>query len=278
MIDALARAAQVFDRGDYFAAAAKAARFLLEQASRPDGRLLHTWRRGMAKLDAYLDDYAYFINSLVTLYETNFDERWIDEAVRLADIMRKHFEDKDHGGFFFTADDHEQLIARNKDFHDASVPSGNGMAATALIRLGKLTGKLEYLESARGAIVAGLPVIERSPTAAGQLLIALDMWLGPMQEMVLLGGQDEAENAALLGELQRAYVPSRVLAYRTGESPRVTDASRTASINLEPLFAGRAASDNRPTLYICQNFACQQPIVGAESIRQAIGRLSGEGT
>ena len=273
LIDSLARASRLVGCQDYLAAAEKAARFILEQVSREGGRLLHTWRHGKAKLDAYLDDYAYFINALVTLYEATFDERWIDDAARLADVMREHFEDHERGGFFFTADDHEQLIARNKDFHDASVPSGNGMAATALIRLGKLIGKLAYLESAQGAIVAGMPVIERSPTAAGQLLIALDMWLGPMLELVLIGGNDAAENAALLEEIQRAYLPNRVLAYRAGELAGGRDSRST---HLETLFASRSAIDHQPTLYICQNFTCQQPVFGAASIRQAIERLIAE--
>lgn len=277
MIDALARAGQILNHTSYFAAAKKGARFLLEHLARPDGRLLHTWRHGTAKLDTYLDDYAYFVNALVTLYETNFDERWIDEAVRLADIMLRHFEDKETGGFFYTADDHEQLIARNKDFHDASVPSGNGMAATALVRLGKLTGRTDYLEAAVGAIAAGLPVLERAPMAAAQLLIALDLWLGPVNELVLVGGKSEPETRAILDEIQRAYFPNCVLAYRPGESALRSDWPSSASQHLEPLFSGRKTIDNKPTLYVCQNFTCQQPVVGADAIRETIQRLAAAG-
>ena len=117
-----------------------------------------------------------------------------------------------------------------------------------------------------------MPVIERSPTAAGQLLIALDMWRGPVLELALIGGNDAAENASVLEELQRAYVPNRVLAYRAGELPANRD-FRGQSTHLKPLFASRGAIDGQPTLYICQNFACQQPVIGAASIRQAIQRL-----
>jgi uncharacterized protein YyaL (SSP411 family) len=280
MIDALARAAAAIDgkaselhdqAQDYRDAAAKAANFVLQALSRPDGRLLHTWRHGVAKLDAYLDDYAYFINALVTLYETTFDERWVAEAVRLADLMRTHFEDRDGGGFFFTADDHEQLIARNKDFQDASVPSGNGMAATALLRLGKLTGKAEYLESAERTLVAGRSMMERAPAAAGQLLIALDLWLGPVQELVLLGGADDEANREVLLAIQRAYLPNRVLAYRP------TRAADPADSPLATLFAGRTAVDGQPTLFICENFTCQAPVVGVEAIRKAIAELAQPG-
>jgi len=277
IIDALARAAQILNHTAYFAAAEKAALFLLEHVARSDGRLLHTWRHGKSKLDAYLDDYAYFVNALVALYETNFDERWIDEAVRLADLMRQHFEDKNNGGYFFTADDHERLIARNKDFHDASVPSGNGMAATALIRLGKLTGRTDYLESALGAIAAGMPLMERAPTAAGQLLIALDLWLGPLSELVLIGGKSEPESRAILDEIQRAYLPNCVLAYRPDEAGQPSDRPSATSQHLEPLFSGRKTIDNQPTLYVCQNFTCQQPVVGADAIRATIQRLAAAG-
>ena len=274
MIDSLARAGVIVGERRYLEAASKAADFVLRDLTR-DGRLLHTWRHGKAKGDAFLDDYAYFINALVTLYESTFHEHWIDEAVRLADLMRQHFEDKASGGFFFTADDHEQLIARNKDFQDASVPSGNGMAATALIRLGKLTGKTEYLESAQGAILAGMPLMERAPTAAGQLLIALDMWLGPMRELVLVGGSDDAENQATLAELQRVYLPNRVLAYRAGDVPHRSPMGAPRSPSLAALFQGRAAMNGQPTLYICENFACQQPVVGREAILQAIRGRNG---
>jgi uncharacterized protein YyaL (SSP411 family) len=275
-IDALARVGirvQILDEvSEMLRLAVRAADLILESISREDGRLLHTWRHGKAKGDAFLDDYAYFINALVTLYETTFEERWIDQAVRLADLMRQHFEDREQGGFFFTADDHEQLIARNKDFQDASVPSGNGMAATALLRLGKLTGNTEYLESAERTLVAGQSMMERAPAAAGQLLIALDLWLGPVQELVLLGGTDDEVNSEAQGVIQTAYLPNRVLAYRPGAT-----AVESADSPLAPLFDGRTAVDGQPTLYICENFTCQAPVVGVEAIRQAIAALAQPG-
>jgi uncharacterized protein YyaL (SSP411 family) len=271
MIDAMARAGVITGERRYLEAASRAATFILEEMTRSDGRLLHTWRHGKAKLDAYLDDYACFANALVTLYESTFHEPWIDEAVRLAEIMRQHFEDKDGGGFFFTADDHEQLIARNKDFYDASVPSGNGMAATVLIRIGKLTGRTEFLESAQAALVAGLTTIERSAMAAGQLLIALDMWLGPMQELVLIGGSDAKINRTLQGDLHRAYLPRAAVAFR-GADGQATSISQSS--HLKPLFEGRTEVGDQPTLFVCENFACQTPVSGAENIRTRLRELA----
>jgi uncharacterized protein YyaL (SSP411 family) len=183
--------------------------------------------------------------------------------------MLKHFEDKDRGGFFFTADDHEQLIARNKDLHDASVPSGNAMAATALLQLGKLTGKTEYLDSAARALTAARNVIEKMPTAAGQMLIALDFYLGPASELVLIGGSNEQANQEAIAALQKSFLPRSVIAYR---NPAAASKSPRSSA-LDSLFTDRESSKAEPTLYICQNFTCQSPITGAEAITNAINDL-----
>ncbi len=266
MIDALAKAGVILSQPSYLAAAGKAATFILAKISRPDGRLLHTYRHGEAKLDAYLDDYAYLVNALVTLYETSFDEKWIDEAVRLADILLARFADNERGGFYFTADDHEQLIARNKDLHDSSVPSGNAMAATALLRLGKLCGRNDYLSAAEGALLTGLSVMERSPTAAGQLLIALDMYLGPMPEIVIVG-PDNDESRAVLTDLHQRFVPRRVIG--------LGKPGQQHSRHLAPLFAGRTTVGEHPCVFICENFACHAPVSGLESIRQQWDKLNG---
>ncbi len=266
MIDALAKAGVTLSQPSYLAAAEKAAAFILAKMSRPDGRLLHTYRHGEAKLDAYLDDYAYLVNALVTLYESSFDEKWIDEAVRFADILLARFADNERGGFYFTADDHEQLIARNKDLHDSSVPSGNAMAATALLRLGKLCGRNEYLSAAERALLIGLSVMERSPTAAGQLLIALDMYLGPMPEIVIVG-PDNDETSAALTDLHQRFIPRRVIG--------LGKPGQKHTQHLGPLFAGRTAAGEHPSVFICENFACQAPVSGLASIRQQWDKLNG---
>jgi hypothetical protein len=259
MIDSLARAAAVLDEPRYTQAAVAAANFILTHMTRDDGRLLHTFRSGQARLDAYLDDYACLTNALVTLYETTFDEAWIDHAVRLAEIMVSRFSDRDHGGFFYTADDHELLIVRAKDVQDSSVPSGNAMAATGLIRLGKLTGRQDFHGAAEDALHAGLAVMERFPTAAGQMLIALDMFLSPMPEIVILGDPAGGPTRRAVAALHRAYIPNRVVACRP------PGAGSRRSAHLEGLFAGKSLQDAEPTVYLCQSFACQAPACGQEA-------------
>jgi uncharacterized protein len=272
MIDALARAGVILRGPLYLQAAAKAATFILQKMTREDGRLLHTYRHGQARLDAYLDDYACLINALVTLYETTFDEGWIDHAVRLADVMLARFADRDHGGFFYTADDHEQLIARNKDLHDSSTPSGNAMAATALIRLGKLTGRHDYLGAAEDTLHAGLAVMERSPTAAGQMLIALDMFLGPMPEIVILGSREQEATAETIFKLHHTSIPSRVIACRDPAG------GRHRSPHLDPLFAGKSAGASEPTVFVCRDFTCQAPVSGPEAVDKLLKSLAAGAT
>lgn len=117
--------------------------------SRDDSRLLHTYKDNLAKLDAYLDDYADLIDGLTRLYEATGDPRWIDSALWLAQVMIDEFGDREQGGFYFTGNRHEVLIARQKDIHDNATPSGNGMAATALVRLGALTGRDDLMQAGR---------------------------------------------------------------------------------------------------------------------------------
>ena len=140
-----------------------------------------------AKLAGYLEDYAYLCDALVTLYEATFDPRWLRAAVELADVMLKHFADPAGGGFFFTADDHEQLIARTKDTQDGSAPSGNAMAVTALLRLAALTGRRDLADAGRRTLRAYRGLMAEHPAAAGQMLLALDFYLGPVDEVAVIG-------------------------------------------------------------------------------------------
>jgi uncharacterized protein YyaL (SSP411 family) len=267
-IDALARAAGPLEAPRYLEAAEKSAAFILRDMRKSDGRLLHTWRGGQAKIDAYLDDYAALANAMVSLYEATFSERYIDEAIGLVEIILKHFADSHAGGFFYTADDQEQLIARNKEMQDGSVPSGNALAATVLIRLGKLTGRSDYLAAAEKTFQAATKLLDRAPTAAGQMLLALDMCVGPTPEIVLLGDPANRDAGSVLDQLRRRFIPSKVVALRPA-----TAAGNYQSPALDSLFAGKSAREPEPTLLICQNFTCQAPVSGIEAATKQIGAL-----
>ena len=267
MIEALALAAGALGDDRYLKAAREAAEFLWNEMRRADGRLLHSWREGKAKFDAYLDDYTYFINALITLYEADFDERWIIRASALADMVLQHFSDAEAGGFYFTADDHEELIARQKDAHDASVPSGNGMAAYALLRLSKLTDNAAYFTAAERTLQLYHGQMSQIPAASGQLLLAADFYLGPTSALVLLADPRDPSTHTLLTSLRHRFLPHQVTALRPSTSP-------TGSSPLSPLFAGKDASPNTPTLFVCQNYSCQAPIVGLDAIREWLEGVS----
>ena len=270
LIDALARAAGALDQPQYLTAAIRCAEFLFRDVRRADGRLLHCWRRGQARYDAYLDDYTFLIDALVTLYEASFEERWIGEAVRLADIVLKHFADDAAGGFYFTADDHEQLLTRTKDLYESSIPSGNAMAATALLRLGRLTGREDYLEQARRTLELSSGLLEQTPAAAAQMLLAATMFVGPLREIVMLGDLHSPDTAAVLSDLRKRFVPDCVVACRR---PDHTGGSSA----LDPLFVGKQPRSPAPTVFVCENFACQAPVSGVTAVLDAWKRLAAGG-
>jgi len=277
MIDAMAAAAGALDEPRYLEAATRAADFILDRLRREDGRLLHVWRQGRGRFDAYLDDYACLINGLVSLYEVSFEERYISAAIGLADQVMQHFSDPAQQNFFYTANDHERLIARQKDVQDNPVPSGNGMIATAFARLGKLTGKRHLLTAAESVIASFGGIMERAPTAAGQMLLALDFMMGPAHEIVLLAESSEQASEILLNLRQR-FIPRKVLACRTPDGLPLpllpgADCQESSCAALDPLFAGKTAAGDEPTVYICRDFACQQPQSGTAAITAAFDRL-----
>jgi uncharacterized protein YyaL (SSP411 family) len=267
MIDAMARAGAALNEPEYVITAAEAAGFILSRMRRDDGRLLHTWRHGKAKLDAYLDDYTSLANSLVSLYEANFNERWIEDAVQLMDVVLDKFADPSGGGFFYTADDHEQLITRTKELTDSSTPSGNALAATALLRLGRLLGRTDYLDAAESTLAATLPILQRAPMAAGQSLLALDRYLGPSHELVLVGDLARDDTKDAIAAIHRRYLPQSVLAVRDSGP---VDANASRSGQLDKIFAGKVSPGGQPVLYICQDFACQAPAAGLAAIESEL--------
>jgi uncharacterized protein YyaL (SSP411 family) len=271
MIDAMARAGAALNEPEYVLTASETASFILSRLRSSDGRLLHTARGGAAKLDAYLDDYASLANSLISLYEASFNERWIDEAVQLMEVVLAKFADPEGGGFYYTAVDHEQLITRTKELTDSSTPSGNALAALALLRLGRLLGRSDYLEAGEKTLAAAVPIMERAPLATGQMLLALDYYLGPAHEFALVGdmARDDTKNA--VAAIHRRYLPRSVLAARDASS---SDATGARSAHLDELFAGRTSPNGQPVLYICQNFACQSPAVGLAAIESRLDQLA----
>jgi uncharacterized protein YyaL (SSP411 family) len=269
MIEALALAGGAFREPRYISAAIKSAEFLLTTLTDDEGRLLHSWRNGQASGRAFLDDYSYLANALVTLYEATFDPRWIQEAVKLTETMLARFADTSGGGFFYTADDGEQLVVRHKETQDSSVPSGTSVAATVLVRLARFTGRADFHSAAERTLAAHADFLTDFPTGATQMLLALADRLGPYRECVLLASQSDPASGQLLDALRQVFIPHRLLVKtEPGQQPP------GGSEHLADLCAGAAGLDQSPALLVCENFACQQPVFGSEAILRKLEELA----
>ncbi|MGH7202554.1 MAG: thioredoxin domain-containing protein, partial [Planctomycetaceae bacterium] len=172
------------------------------------------------------------------------------------------------GGFFFTSSDHESLIARNKDTQDAATPSGNAMAATALLKLARLTGRGDLERVAVETLDMLSGQLERVPMAGGQALIALDFLLGPTREIVIIRADRADETPAVLAELHRRFLPNTVVLQRP---PGVSDEELPAVV--KPLLTGKTPRDGRTTVYVCERGVCHAPVVGVEGLRSALDAL-----
>jgi hypothetical protein len=241
-IGALADAGAVLERADYVDAAAACADFVLRELSDSDGRLLRTYKDGEAKLNAYLEDHAFLLEALLSLYEATFEPRWFAAARGVADAMIERFADDERGGFFETSSDHERLVARRKDLEDNPIPAGNSSAAYGLLRLAALTGEHEYERRAVGVIRLLHTVAPRHPQAFAHLLQAIDFHLARVREVALVG--DDVR--PLERVVRERFRPHLVLA--GGERDGV------------PLLEGREPVDGRPAAYVCERFACRRPV------------------
>ncbi|HEX8105509.1 MAG TPA: thioredoxin domain-containing protein [Solirubrobacteraceae bacterium] len=245
-ISALAEAGAVLERPDYLAAAVACAEFVERDLHDADGRLLRTFNRGQAKIGAFLEDHAFYLEALLTLYEATFDPRWFARAEALAGTIVERFGDPERGGFFSTAADGEggQLVARRKDLEDAPIPSGASAACSGLLRLAALTGEHAWEEAGMGVLRLLHKIAPQHPQAFGHLLQALAFHLGPVREVAIAGEPEAAR--PLLRELRATYRPRTVVA---GGAPGGV-----------PLLAGREPVDGRPAAYVCERFACQRPV------------------
>ncbi|MBS1870297.1 MAG: thioredoxin domain-containing protein [Actinobacteria bacterium] len=256
MLAALAEAGAVLERADYLDAARACADFLLRELSCDDGRLLRTWKAGRAHLAGYLEDHAFLLEALLTLYEATFEPRWFAAARALADVTIARFADDERGGFFSTADDHERLVARRKDLEDTPIPSGNAAMALGLLRLARLTGEDAYEQRARGTIALLHPIAARHPLAFAHLLRAIDFLLADdVREVAIVG--DPAQAAPLARTVRDALRPHVVLAGGPGDD----DGEQV------PLLAGRTPGpDGRAAAYVCERFACRAPVTEPDAL------------
>jgi uncharacterized protein YyaL (SSP411 family) len=250
MLSSFAEAAVILGRSDYADVAKRNADFVLKNLQR-DGLLLRTYKDGQAKLNAYLEDYAFLIDGLLTLFETAGEFRWFEEAVKLTETMIGEFWDEQDGGFFYTGNSHEELIVRSKDFFDNATPSGNSVAAEVLLRLSLLTDNSEFQRRATTILRLTSDMMRRYASGFGRMLGALDFHLARPKELAVIGSPETGETQELVNEIWRPYLPNKVVAQaRPGD---------TLASNSIPLLRDRPQLAGKATVYVCENYTCQQP-------------------
>ncbi len=257
MIEGMARAARVFGRPEWLASARASLDFIRatlwrEKQGPARAHLLATAKDGRAHLNAYLDDYAFLLSALVELIQAEFYSRDLEFAVDLAEALLEQFHDPDAGGFFFTSHDHEKLIHRHKPGYDSATPSGNGVAALALQRLGHITGESRYLDAAERTLQLFYPALAQHPSACASLLMALEEAMAPPRVVVLRGPEAQMQQWRRI--LDQAYLPAALIL-----------AIAPATTGLPPVLAKPVVAE-AVNAWVCQGVTCLPPVDTVEML------------
>jgi uncharacterized protein YyaL (SSP411 family) len=252
MISAFAVGGAVLNEKSFTDRAGRAADFLLTRM-RVDGRLRRTYKDGEARLNAYLDDYAFLIAGLLDLYETTWNPRWLREAIALQDVLDEHYGDGENGGYFMTSDDHETLLAREKPSNDGAEPSGNSVALMNLLRLHELTIDDRYRAAADRLLASFSNPLTRVPTGLSEMLLALDFRLGRPKEIVIVTPASHDQAEPFLAALRETYLPDRVVVV----AAKGKDLAEQQK--LVPLLEGKRPIKRKPTAYVCEQGVCKLP-------------------
>ncbi len=263
MISAYARAAQTLGAPEYADRAVRAATFVLGEMS-SDGRLRRSHWQGRASGTAYLDDVAFLEQGLLDLYEATFDPRWLREATLLQGSLDQHFRDSAGGGYFLTPSDGEAVLVREKPGADGAEPSGNSVALRNCLRLSELTGDDRYRRRAEEILAAFGSVIERSPTAAPNLLSGVSFLIAVPKEIVVVKRNPRDSAEPMLAVLRKTFLPNRVLVVAT------EGADLEEQRKLVPLLEGKTALEGKVTAYVCERRVCKLPTTSPDVFARQI--------
>ena len=257
MIKGMATAGRILDEPRFIESATKALGFLQTTLWR-DGRLLATYKDGQARLNAYLDDYAFLIDAILALLQARWRDSELAFAIALAEVLLAQFQDKEGGGFYFTANDHETLIHRPKPLMDDALPAGNGIAAYVLGRLGHLLGEVRYLEAAEQTLRAAWDAMSQYPHAHTTLLLALEEYLYPPQTIILRGAPESM--APWQARCQQAYAPRRLTFAIPAES------------NALPGLLAERKPRGAAVAYVCEGHQCSAPVAELPALESVFAK------
>ncbi len=266
MISAFARASSVFDNPAYLNSAEKAISFIFDRMITPTGELLHRFRDDEAAITGFLDDYAFIVQALIDLFEASGKTEYLQHALKLNSIMIDKFYDDQNGGFYFSLDDSEELIARQKEIYDGAIPSGNSIAVMNLIRLSKLTGDNKFERFAELTIKAFAFHISKAPIYFSQFLSAFSFALGPSFEIVVAGEKHENMVKKMIQYLNEMYLPQKVLIVKE-QNDNLLNQLAPYTINMNEI-------NNKPAVYICRNYSCDLPITEISELKKYFDKKS----
>jgi hypothetical protein len=266
-IAAFCKAAQAFDNENYMKTAMKAANFFMENMTDTDGKMKHRYRDGEVAIDAFLEDYAFFTWGLIELYQTTFDVKYLEHALKLTDYQIAHFNDDENGGFFHTSDKAEEMIFRSKEIYDGAIPSGNSVTAMNLLRLAKITGNTELEELADKTLRVFAEKVKSAPAGHTQFMSALDLALNGSVEIVIAGEKNDSKTREILNFINERFIPEKVVILKDmNSSDRIS--------KIAPYTRDMVMADNKTTVHICQNHTCKLPLNDIEKIKEQIEALS----
>lgn len=253
MIAAMAHASQALQDPQYAEAAKKSANFILQKMKTDDGSLLHRYREGEAGLPAHVDDYAFFIWGLLELYEATFDPAWLKSAIELNQYLIAHYWDNQRGGFYFTSDKGEELITRTKEIYDGAVPSGNSVAMSNLLRLGRITANTDFEKKAAQIAKTFSESVRMAPSAHTMLMQALDFAIGPSYEIVIAGNPEADDTKKMIQALGQHFLPNKIVLMRPldSENPEISSIAEFTKY--------QKAVNDKATAYVCLKYACKNP-------------------
>jgi uncharacterized protein YyaL (SSP411 family) len=255
MISAFAKAAQAFNNKEYSETAKKAADFIIGNMITKDGKLMHRYRESEAGITANADDYAFFIQALLDLYETISEIKYLKLAVNLNEVFINHFWDKDAGGFFFTPDYGEKLIVRQKEIYDGAIPSGNSVAMLNLLKIGRITANTEFDKMADSINKAFSNQVSKHPSAFTQFLVSLDFAIGPSREIIFAGKFNPEDQ--MLKSINEIYFPNRVLLFKDSDE----------ALSITPYLQSYQALEEKTIVYVCENYTCKLPAYNPDDLK-----------
>ncbi len=262
-ISSLAKGYLTFGVEDYIKIAEKSANFILKNMLTNDGKLLHRFRDGEAKINGHLDDYAFLAWGLIELYEATFKTKYLKKAIELTNKMIELFWDENNGGFFLS--ENEDVLFKQKEIYDGAIPSGNSVALLVLIKLSKITGRSDLNELTYKLVETFSGTVSKHPSAYTFFLSAFDFLIGPSFEIIIVGkSSDDISKIQKL--LNSKFIPNKILLYKP------TD--REDEINLiAPFLTHYKEIDGKTTIYICTNYECKQPVTSVEEMMRLIDEV-----